>query len=90
MQIDLKNLNAGLKARGKRTHQNVSPLTGIAELRRATAKLEKQAQALEREVNELRSSKKVVVPAKKSQASKKTTSEVEVTTLVVPRKRKDF
>jgi hypothetical protein len=88
MTPNLSQVNSKLAAKGKRTHQNVGPLKGIAELKRATVKLEKQAEALEREVNELRDSKKLVVPAKKTQASKKATSEVDVTTLVVPRNRK--
>jgi hypothetical protein len=63
MTPNLSEINSKLAAKGKRTHQNVLPVKGLGELRKATVKLQKKAKELERSVQELRDSKKVTVPA---------------------------
>jgi hypothetical protein len=87
-KLDLAKANTALKSREKRTHQNVAPLKGVVELKRATVKLEKTAKALQRQLDELKASnkasapaKKVAAPAKKALASRTVVVDGETVTL---------
>jgi septal ring factor EnvC (AmiA/AmiB activator) len=93
-KVDLSKVNAALKSRTKRTHQNVPRVPKeLHELKQATRELQSQVRQLEgqaaelkRQTAELRASRPVSVakpaPAKKEVAS----NGREVTCLVVPRK----
>jgi hypothetical protein len=64
MQIDLKKVNAGLAARGKRTHQNQAPIPKeLKELSKSKARLEAKVSQLEREVRKQLGSKPAAAPA---------------------------
>jgi chromosome segregation ATPase len=78
--INLSQVNAKLKSREKRTHQNVSrEQIECGKLAQKVAKLTAKIGKLSADLKEA-----------KEQASRKTNEQAEVTSLVVPRKRKDL
>ena len=76
MQIDLKKVNEGLKAKGKRTHQNVGPVSKeFKELATKKGRLEAQVGQLERDVRKQIGSKPAVTKASKPAAKTQETLE---------------
>ena len=87
MQIDLKQVNAKLKSRDKRTQQNVSrEQVECAKLSKQISKLTAQIDRMATDLKEAKAASANLVSAKliraKAQASRKASSEPEVISLV--------
>jgi hypothetical protein len=92
MKVDLKAANAKLRSREKRTHQNVSrEQVECAKLSKQISKLTAQIDRMASDLKEAKAASVNLVPAKQStskpavkkeQASRKTSSEPEVISLV--------
>jgi hypothetical protein len=98
MTLNLKEINSKLKSE-RRAKQNVSRnQVECAKLTKQVSKLTAQIDGLTAELRDTRAASAKLVPAKQSDskpvvkkelASRKTNAQAEVTSLVVPRKRKD-